>query len=117
MSATTGHSAAPIRPPRCSTIRATSACRIPDQLSRCARGVRHGGAYGGYGELYAADRRPGPVLEAGCIAHARRKFFGRADVEGSVRKKSGERTGAIYPDRTGGGAAMHCSISSARSTD
>lgn len=24
-------------------------------------------AYGGYGELYAADRRPGPVLEAGCL--------------------------------------------------
>lgn len=49
-------------------------------------------------ELYAADRRPGPVLEAGFFAHARRKFFELADVEGSARKKSrGERTGAIYP--------------------
>ncbi|QPC95972.1 IS66 family transposase [Mesorhizobium sp. INR15] len=62
-------------------------------------GILQADAYGGYGELYAADRRPGPVLEAGCFAHARRKFFELADVEGSARKKSrGERTGAaIYP--------------------
>ncbi|MBB6414429.1 IS66 family transposase [Mesorhizobium sangaii] len=61
-------------------------------------GILQADAYSGYGELYAADRRPGPVLEAGCFAHARRKFFELADVEGSARKKSrGERTGAIYP--------------------
>ena len=55
-------------------------------------------AYGGYAELYAPGRHPGPVLEAGCFAHARRKFFELADVEGAARKKSrGERTGQIYP--------------------
>ena len=54
--------------------------------------------YGGYGELYRDGREPGSVLEAGCFAHARRKFFGLADVEGAARKKSrGERTGQIYP--------------------
>jgi hypothetical protein len=37
-------------------------------------------------------------LEAGCFAHARRKLFELADVEGAARKKSrGERTGVIYP--------------------
>lgn len=61
-------------------------------------GILQADAYGGYGELYAAHRQPGPVLEAGCFAHARRKFFELADVEGTARKKSrSERTGAIYP--------------------
>ena len=41
---------------------------------------------------------PGPVHEAGCFAHARRKFFELADVEGAARKRSrGDRTGMIYP--------------------
>ena len=61
-------------------------------------GILQADAYGGYGELYRDGRKPGPVLEAGCFAHARRKFFELADVEGAARKKSrGERTGMIYP--------------------
>ncbi len=62
------------------------------------QGVLQADAYGGYGELYRRKRQPGPVLEAGCFAHARRKFFELADVEGAARRKSrGERAGAIYP--------------------
>ncbi len=61
-------------------------------------GILQADAYGGYNELYAAGRQPVPVLEAGCFAHARRKFFELADVEGAARKKSrGERTGTVYP--------------------
>jgi transposase len=61
-------------------------------------GILQADAYGGYGELYASGRQPGPVFEAGCFAHARRKFFELADVEAAARKKSrGERTGIIYP--------------------
>lgn len=61
-------------------------------------GILQADAYSGYGELYAAGRRPGPVLEAGCFAHARRKFFELADIEGAARKKSrGEPAGTIYP--------------------
>jgi transposase len=61
-------------------------------------GILQADAYSGYGELYEPGRRPGPVLEAGCFAHARRKFFELADVEGAARKKSrGERVGMIYP--------------------
>ncbi|WP_239026442.1 IS66 family transposase [Novosphingobium decolorationis] len=55
-------------------------------------------AYGGYNELYAPGRQPAPVIEAGCFAHARRKFFELADVEGAARRRSrGEHTGMIYP--------------------
>ena len=61
-------------------------------------GILQADAYGGYGELYAAGRQPGPVLEAGCFAHARRKFFELADVAAAARRKSrGERAGMIYP--------------------
>jgi transposase len=61
-------------------------------------GILQADAYGGYNELYAAGRQPGTVLEAGCFAHARRKFFELADVEGAARKKSrGERTATIFP--------------------
>jgi len=61
-------------------------------------GILQADAYGGYNELYAAGRQPGSVLEAGCFAHARRKFFELADVEGAARKKShGERVGTVYP--------------------
>ena len=32
-------------------------------------------AYAGYDRLYDAGRRPGPIVEVTCWAHARRKFF------------------------------------------
>lgn len=61
-------------------------------------GILQADAYGGYGELYAEGRQPGPVLEAGCFAHARRKFFELADVAAAARRKSrNERAGMIYP--------------------
>lgn len=61
-------------------------------------GILQADAFAGYNELYAADRQAGLILEAGCFAHARRKFFELADVEGAARKKSrGEKTGQIYP--------------------
>ncbi len=61
-------------------------------------GILQADAYGGYNELYAPGRQPSPVLEAGCFAHARRKFFELADVEGAARKKSrSERAATIFP--------------------
>ena len=32
-------------------------------------------AYAGFNRLYEAARKPGPIIEVGCWAHARRKFF------------------------------------------
>jgi transposase len=61
-------------------------------------GILQADAYAGYNELYAPNREPGPILEAGCFAHARRKFFELADVEGAARKKSrGEKVSVVYP--------------------
>jgi transposase len=49
------------------------------------QGVLQADAYGGYNDLYRADRIPGPVSSALCWAHARRKFFELADIAGQVR--------------------------------
>jgi transposase len=57
-------------------------------------GILQADAYAGFGELYAADRRPGPATQALCWAHARRKFFELADIAASTRSRS---TGAISP--------------------
>jgi transposase len=32
-------------------------------------------AYAGFGKLYDANRKAGPIIEAACWAHGRRKFF------------------------------------------
>jgi transposase len=61
-------------------------------------GILQADAYSGYNDLYREGRDPGPVLEAGCFAHARRKFFELADVLSSARKKSrGQRSSMIHP--------------------
>lgn len=44
------------------------------------QGILQADAYAGFNELYAPDRQPGPVTEAGCWAHARRKFFDLAEL-------------------------------------
>ena len=43
-------------------------------------GILQADAYAGFNGLYDATRRPAPVLEAGCWAHARRKFFDLAEI-------------------------------------
>jgi hypothetical protein len=49
-------------------------------------GTLQADAYGGYNDLYRADRGHAPVLSALCWSHARRKFFELADIAGNVRK-------------------------------
>ena len=61
-------------------------------------GLLQADAYGGYGQLYAADREPGPILEAACWVHARRPFFVLADLEATARRKAqGKTSGMISP--------------------
>ncbi len=43
-------------------------------------GILQADAYAGYNELYAPGRKPGPILEAACWAHGRRKLFKLAEV-------------------------------------
>jgi hypothetical protein len=57
-------------------------------------GLLQADAYGGYGQLYAAERQPGPIREAACWAHARRPFFALADIEASARRQAEGKTPA-----------------------
>jgi transposase len=58
----------------------------PEQHLAGYRGILQADAYAGFNTLYAPDRRPGPITEAGCWAHARRKLFELADVASNARK-------------------------------
>lgn len=49
-------------------------------------GILQADAYAGFGHLYDAGRSPGPILEAACWAHARRKFFELADIAGQKHR-------------------------------
>jgi hypothetical protein len=61
-------------------------------------GILQADAYGGYNKLYEADRRPGPITEAGCWVHARRPFFVMADIAANARRKAqGKTAGVISP--------------------
>ena len=43
-------------------------------------GLLQADAYAGFGELYDAKRKPGPITEAACWSHGRRHFFEQADL-------------------------------------
>jgi transposase len=43
-------------------------------------GILQADAYAGFNELYHEGRKPGPIAEAACWAHGRRKLFVLADV-------------------------------------
>lgn len=52
------------------------------QLARYC-GILQADAYTGYEALYAPGRKPGPILEAACWAHARRPFYKEARLSGA----------------------------------
>lgn len=62
------------------------------------RGFLHADGYAGFGELYAVSGvGPPNVVEVGCWAHARRKFFDVHVATGSViARQAIERIGALF---------------------
>ena len=58
----------------------------PVEHLRSFTGILQADAYAGYNRLYAAGRSPGPVTEAACWSHSRRKFFELADIAASKRR-------------------------------
>jgi transposase len=59
----------------------------PERHLRDYAGILQADAYAGFNRLYATDRHPGPISEASCWAHSRRKFFVLADVTAKARGK------------------------------
>jgi transposase len=52
----------------------------PEQHLAGFAGLMQADAYAGFNRLYEAGRKGGPVIEAACWAHARRKFFDLARI-------------------------------------
>ncbi len=64
----------------------------PERHLASYSGILQADAYGGYARLYEPHRSPGPIEEAACWAHARRKFFVLADIEASARRRASNKT-------------------------
>ena len=59
----------------------------PEQHLAGYAGILQADAYAGFKALYASDRKGGPITEAGCWAHARRKLFELADIASKARNQ------------------------------
>ena len=49
--------------------------KYAEQQLAAYTGICQADAYSGFNGLFAAGRQPGPIIEAACWAHSRRKFF------------------------------------------
>ena len=67
----------------------------PERHLKGWQGILQADAYSGYGRLYAASRSPGPLTQALCWSHARRKFYELADIAKSARR--GRNAAPISP--------------------
>src|SRR6266700_2504757 len=52
----------------------------PERHLASYSGLMQADAYAGFNRLYEAARKPGPIVEAACWAHGRRKFFDLARI-------------------------------------
>ena len=67
----------------------------PQQHLRSYAGILQADAYAGYNKLFEPDRSPGPITEAACWAHSRRKFFELADIESNALRKAKRKAPAV----------------------
>jgi len=81
-------------------------------------GILQADAFSGYNKLYEGDRKPGPIVAAGCWAHARRSFFALADIAANARRKAQGKSIAVISPLAWrrSGASTPCSTSNAPST-
>ncbi|HEX9627603.1 MAG TPA: IS66 family transposase [Acidiferrobacterales bacterium] len=69
----------------------------PEQHLADYAGLMQADAYAGFNRLYAAGRKPGPIVAAMCWAHARRKFFDLARIaKAPIAIEAVERIDALF---------------------
>jgi transposase len=60
-------------------------------------GLMQADAFAGFNRLYEASRKPGPIVEAMCWAHARRKFFDLAQInKAPIALEAVQRIDALF---------------------
>lgn len=67
----------------------------PERHLKTFTGILQADAYGGYNPLFRVDRDPGPLTQALCWAHSRRKFFVLADIAADAKR--GKNAAPISP--------------------
>ena len=82
-------------------------------------GLMQADAYSGYVALYRAGRKPGPILEAACWSHARRRHFDLARLQKSpIAIEAVERIDALFAierEINGASPEQRASLRNARS--
>jgi transposase len=69
----------------------------PQQHVAGYAGLMQADAYAGFGRLYEPDRKGGPVIEAACWAHGRRKFFDLARLsKAPIAAEAVKRIDALF---------------------
>jgi transposase len=69
----------------------------PEQHLASYAGLMQADAYAGFNRLYETGRKPGPIVEAACWAHARRKFFDLARLnQAPIAIEAVERIDALF---------------------
>jgi transposase len=69
----------------------------PEQHLATYAGLMQADAYAGFNRLYGAGRKGGPIIEAACWAHARRKFFDLARIDKApIAVEAVERIDALF---------------------
>src|ERR1700690_3198167 len=69
----------------------------PEQHLAGYAGLMQADAYAGFNRLYEQDRKPAPIVEAACWAHARRKFFDLARIaKAPIAIEAIERIDALF---------------------
>ena len=69
----------------------------PEQHLAGYAGLMQADAYAGFNRLYDADRKGGPIVEAACWAHARRKFFDLARInQAPIASEAVTRIDALF---------------------
>jgi transposase len=59
-------------------------------------GLMQADAYAGFNRLYEEGRKPGPIIEAACWSHARRKFFDLARLKAPIATEAVARIDALF---------------------
>jgi len=69
----------------------------PEQHLANYAGLMQADAYAGFNRLYEVNRKPGPITEAACWAHGRRKFFDLARInKAPIAIEAVERIDALF---------------------
>ena len=69
----------------------------PEQHLASYAGLMQADAYAGFNRLYEANRKPGPIVEAACWAHGRRKFFDLARInKAPIAEEAVARIDALF---------------------